>query len=60
MIAVLAIVWAVSAAVCWEAQADMLRGQGRSWCAITIGSLMPVYNTIVAVGYAVHSLKKRC
>lgn len=54
----LAIVWGISAAICWEVQADALIGSGRRWGAITIGSLMPVYNTLVALGY-VHNVLKR-
>lgn len=57
----LALVWAVSAAVSWEANAELIhpRARGGQWRAVTIESLIPIYNTLVAWGYLKHKLKAR-
>lgn len=59
MIALLVIVWGLSAAFCWEAQVEALHGRQRRWDAITIGSLVPIYNTVVAVSYLFDKWKAR-
>jgi hypothetical protein len=59
VIEILALIWAVSAAVCWEAQATVLHGEQRRWDAIVIGALMPVFNTIVAWGYVMDGLNRK-
>lgn len=51
MLQLACLIWAISAALCWEVQAEVLRGRQRDWVRIAITSLIPVYNTVVAWSY---------
>jgi hypothetical protein len=55
---ILALVWAVSASICFEAYAEALQPKEKGrWTAILIGSLTPVFNTFIALCYARDKLK---
>lgn len=58
VIELLTLLWAVSAAACWEAYAALPPGPQKRLIPMLIGSVMPVYNTVVAVCYLRDILKK--
>ena len=58
MSAILALIWAVSAVLCFEAYMGMPPGPQRRFAPMLIGSLMPVFNTVVAWCYVRDILKK--
>jgi hypothetical protein len=58
MIEALAIIWAISAAICWEAHADSLPGPHQRFAPMFLGSIMPIYNTVVAWSYAMEILRR--
>jgi hypothetical protein len=49
LVPTIAVLWAVSAAIAWEVQADILADRKPRWVLIAITSLIPVYNTILAL-----------
>jgi hypothetical protein len=55
----LALVWAVSAALCWEAHGKALLANDGYWMQRTLRSLCPVFNTMVAWRHCKHSWRKR-
>ena len=60
LLAPLGLIYAIYAAIAWDAQADLLREcRQRRWSAITIGYLVPIYNTIVAWCYVRDGFKLR-
>lgn len=44
----LALIWAVSAAICWEAHGKALLANDGYWLQRALRSLCPVFNTMVA------------
>jgi hypothetical protein len=58
MTEVLALIWAISAAVCFEAYAETRPCEKWRMDAILIGSLTPVFNTLIALFYARDKLMK--
>jgi hypothetical protein len=55
---ILALIWAISAAVCFEAYAETHLDERWKWQAILIGSLTPVFNTLIATFYVRDKFKK--
>jgi hypothetical protein len=54
----LALIWAVSAAVCFEAYVETRLDEKWKWQAILIGSLTPVFNTLIAYCYVRDKMKR--
>jgi hypothetical protein len=55
---ILALIWGISAAVCFEAYAETRLDEKWKWQAILIGSLTPVFNTLIAAFYVRDKFKK--
>jgi hypothetical protein len=54
-----AFIWAVSAAVCLEVYGELYGPEFKKrWVAISIGSLIPVLNTLIALDYARQKLRR--
>lgn len=58
LIQFLALVWGISAAVCLEAYMETKPHEKWKWSAIAIGSLAPVFNTLIATHFAMDKIKK--
>lgn len=58
LVGALALVWAVSAAICWEAHGKALLANDGYWLQRTLRSICPVFNTIAACRYAAYVLRR--
>lgn len=54
-----ALVWAVSAAICWEAHGKALLARDGYWLQRTLRSLCPVFNTIAAWRHIEYCWRKK-
>lgn len=57
MIEAIAIIWSISAFVCWEAHGKALLANNGYWVQRTLRSLCPVFNTWAAYKYVAYYWK---